>query len=135
MACRLPGIIHDMTAFVSYMTDDVEWVNVVGMWWKGKAQVFKAHDRLHKTMFKDRILHDAQTVELRAVAPGVVIATSVIPADGYTDSRGTVFPADRNVLTEVFVHRDGKWLVATKGITPQFWKKPRRTIRGSDRGG
>ena len=24
---------HDMKAFVSYMTDDVEWVNVVGMWW------------------------------------------------------------------------------------------------------
>ena len=104
---------HDMTAFVSYMTDDVEWVNVVGMWWKGKAQVFKAHDRLHKTMFKDRMLHDAQTVELRAIAPGVVIATSVIPADGYTDSRGTVYPADRNVLTEVFVKRDGKWLVVS----------------------
>jgi uncharacterized protein (TIGR02246 family) len=104
---------HDMTAFVSYMTDDVEWVNVVGMWWKGKAQVFKAHDRLHKTMFKDRMLHDAQTVELRMIAPGVVIATSVIPADGYTTGGGQVMPADRNVLTEAFVHRDGKWLVAS----------------------
>jgi uncharacterized protein (TIGR02246 family) len=103
---------HDMKAFVSYMTDDVEWVNVVGMWWKGKAQVFKAHDALHKTIFKDRTLHDAQTVELRAIAPGVVVATSVIPADGYTTLHGTIEPPDRNVLTEVFVHRDGKWLVA-----------------------
>ena len=103
---------HDMTAFCSYMTDDVEWVNVVGMWWKGKAQVFKAHDSMHKTIFKERQLHDATDVELRAVAPGVVIATSTIPADAYVSPSGKQVPADRNVLTEVFVHRDGKWLVA-----------------------
>ena len=30
---------HDMKAFVSCMSDDVEWVNGVGMWWKGKDQV------------------------------------------------------------------------------------------------
>jgi uncharacterized protein (TIGR02246 family) len=88
-------------------------VNVVGMWWKGKAQVFKAHDTLHKTMFKDRLLHDPQVEELRQIAPDVVIATSVIPADGYTTSGGTVEPAGRDVLTEVFVKRDGKWLVAS----------------------
>ena len=102
---------HDMTAFVSYMTDDVEWVNVVGMWWKGKAQVFKAHDAMHKTFFKDRALHDATDVELRAIAPGVVIVTSTVPADGYTTPSGQVMPPDRNVLTEVFVHRNGRWLL------------------------
>ena len=73
---------HDMKAFVSYMTDDVEWVNVVGHWWKGKAQVFKAHDVLHKTMFKERALHDSTDVELRLIAPGVVLVTSTVPADG-----------------------------------------------------
>jgi uncharacterized protein (TIGR02246 family) len=103
---------HDMKAFVSYMTDDVEWVNVVGMWWKGKAQVFKAHDVLHKTMFKDRLLHDPQTVVLRAIAPDVVVVTSIVPADGYTTTDGHVEPANRNVLTETFVHRGGRWLVA-----------------------
>jgi uncharacterized protein (TIGR02246 family) len=103
---------HDMTAFVSYMTDDVEWVNVVGMWWRGKAQVFKAHDRMHRTMFKDRDLHDALTTELRQIAPGVVVVTQVIPADGYTTGDGTVVPPNRNVLTQTFVHRDGRWLVA-----------------------
>jgi uncharacterized protein (TIGR02246 family) len=103
---------HDMKAFVSYMTDDVEWVNVVGMWWRGKGQVFKAHDTMHRGMFKDRSLHDPQTTELRGVAPGVVIVTQVIPADAYTTPDGHVAPANRNVLTEVFVHRDGRWLVA-----------------------
>jgi len=102
---------HDMKAFVSYMTDDVEWVNVVGMWWRGKAQVFKAHDAMHKGMFKDRELHDAQTTEMRAIAPGVVLVTEVIPADAYTSPSGRVEPANRNVLTQVFVLREGRWLL------------------------
>jgi uncharacterized protein (TIGR02246 family) len=103
---------HDMTAFVSYMTDDVEWVNVVGMWWKGKAQVFKAHDTLHKTMFKNRDLHAAESTAMREIAPGVVVVTQIIPTDGYTTSDGHVVAANRNVLTETFVQRDGRWLVA-----------------------
>jgi uncharacterized protein (TIGR02246 family) len=102
---------HDMKTFVDYMTDDVEWVNVVGMWWKGKEQVFKAHDTLHKGMFKDRGVHKPNSVAMRTVAPGVVIVTSVIPADAYTTPGGRVEPANRNVLTETFVQREGRWLV------------------------
>jgi uncharacterized protein (TIGR02246 family) len=103
---------HDMRAFVSYMTDDVEWVNVVGMWWRGKAQVYKAHERLHETMFKGRSVEDATDTTMRKVAPDVVVVTSIVPADGFTDSTGRVIPANRNVLTETFVHREGRWLVA-----------------------
>src|SRR5579875_2667647 len=45
---------HDMRKFVSYMTEDVEWVNIVGMWWRGKAEVYKAHEAFHQTIFKNR---------------------------------------------------------------------------------
>ncbi len=55
---------HDMTAFVSYMTDDVEWVNIVGMCWRGKAQVFLAHDRMQD---KDRL---QQLVRVECLARG-----------------------------------------------------------------
>lgn len=109
---------HDMSKFVSYMTDDVEWVNVVGMWWKGKAQVYKAHARLHATMFKDRQLHNSETVALRGITPDVVIATSVVPADGFVDSTGKAYPPGRDALTEVFVRRDGRWLVTEGHNTP-----------------
>jgi len=103
---------HDMKAFVSYMTDDVEWVNVVGMWWKGKAQVYQAHEALHQTIFKNRQLHEPEAVELRLLAPGVVLATTIVRADGFTTPTGHVEPPSRNALTEVFVWRDGRWLVA-----------------------
>jgi ketosteroid isomerase-like protein len=31
---------HDVKAYVSCMSDDMERRNVVGMWWKGKDQVY-----------------------------------------------------------------------------------------------
>jgi uncharacterized protein (TIGR02246 family) len=102
---------HNMQAFVSYMADDVEWVNVVGMQWKGKEQVYKAHEAFHQTIFKNRQLHEPESTELRLVAPGCVVATIVQKADGFTTPSGHVEPPARNVLTEVFIKRNGTWLV------------------------
>jgi uncharacterized protein (TIGR02246 family) len=102
---------HDMKAFVSCMSDDVEWVNVVGMWWKGKDQVYRAHEAFHQTIFKNRQLHDPETMAMRLVAPDAVIVTEVIPADAYTTTDGRPQAANRNVLTEVFVRREGKWVL------------------------
>jgi len=102
---------HDMTAFVSYMADDVEWVNVVGMWWKGKAQVYQAHEAFHRTIFKNRQIHEPESTELKLVAPDCVLVTMIAKADGFTTPSGHVEPPGRSVLTEVFVKRDGKWLV------------------------
>lgn len=44
----------DITAMWRLATDDVHWVNVVGMHWRGKAEVQKAHQVCFDLMFKDR---------------------------------------------------------------------------------
>ena len=102
---------HDMTAFVSYAAEDVEWVNVVGMWWKGKEQLYTALDAFHKTMFKDRQVHEPQSTQLRIISPDCVVATFIQTVDGFTSPSGGVQPAGRSTLTEVFVKRNGKWLL------------------------
>jgi hypothetical protein len=63
-------------------------------------------------MFKDRDLHDPETLIMRGIAPGVVVVTQIIPADGYTTPDGFKVPPNRNVLTETFVNRGGSWLIA-----------------------
>jgi uncharacterized protein (TIGR02246 family) len=102
---------HDMKAFVSFMADDVQWINVRGSWWKGKPEVYRQHEMLHETIFKTRELHTPQELSLRLVAPGVVVATSMLMADAFTTPDGHAEPASLNALTEVFVQRGGKWLV------------------------
>jgi uncharacterized protein (TIGR02246 family) len=98
-----------MKAFVSLMANDVEWVNVVGMWWKGKTQVYQAHEAFHKTIFRDRQVHKPEVVELKKLAPDCVLVTMIARADGFTTPSGHIKPAGRSVLTEVFVKRSGSW--------------------------
>src|SRR3982751_7128989 len=38
---------HDMKAMHELDTEDVEWVNVMGHHWRGKAAVYKGHDTIH----------------------------------------------------------------------------------------
>jgi ketosteroid isomerase-like protein len=58
---------HDMNAFADLFTDDAEWVNVVGMVWRGKAEIKKAHQVMHETYFKNRsVWLDDMTVPLRS---------------------------------------------------------------------
>jgi uncharacterized protein (TIGR02246 family) len=103
---------HDMAGYTSHMTEDVEWINVVGDWWKGKAQVFSTLDRFHKTIFKDRQLHPAEKLSIREIAPHVIVSTMINPADAYTGQSGIKQPPTRNVLTLIWVKRDGMWLIA-----------------------
>ncbi len=103
---------HDMAAYTSNMTDDIQWVNVVGDWWKGKAQVFATLDRYHKTIFKERKLYPAEQLTVRSIAKDVIVSTMINPADAYVTSTGVKQPPTRNVLTLVWVKRGGQWLIA-----------------------
>ena len=44
----------DMNAMWQLATDDIHWVNVVGMHWRGKTEVQKAHQAFFDLMFKNR---------------------------------------------------------------------------------
>lgn len=104
---------HDMHAYVADMTPDVEWVNVVGMHWVGRDEVYQAHQRYHETIFKTRSLQPWSSVTLRAITPDVVIATTVGDGEGFTGTDGRVFPPSTSILTYVLVHRDGRWLITS----------------------
>ena len=41
---------HDMKAMHELDTEDVEWINVVGHYWRGKTTVYKGHVAIHKGM-------------------------------------------------------------------------------------
>jgi len=103
---------HDMKAYVADMTPDVEWVNVVGMWWHGKDEVYRAHEKYHETIFKNRNLNPWKEVSIRGVSADVAVATTIGSGDGFTGMDGRVFPPSTGILTFVLVRRDGHWLIA-----------------------
>lgn len=47
---------HDMKALGGLFREDAEFINVVGMHWRGRADIVAAHAAFHETMFKDCLL-------------------------------------------------------------------------------
>ena len=64
---------HDMKAMHELDTDDVEWVTVVGHYWRGKTNVYKGHVAIHKGMCATTTA-SVESATIRAIAPTVAIA-------------------------------------------------------------
>ena len=103
---------HDMCAFVADATPDLHWVNIVGLHWQGRDTVHRAMAMQHEAIFSRSRMLAPKMVQLRRIAPDVVIAVrdSQIEGAGLT-SRGTPYPDGGNILTLVFVKTDMGWRI------------------------
>jgi len=108
---------HDFKNMDTYMTADVEWVNIVGMWWKGRAEVKAAHQGNFGAFFKG-VPFVQKSLNTRFLTKDVAVATLIcsvgefFPPDGI-DHGNNRMPAGDDILTLVFVKKDGKWLIAS----------------------
>jgi uncharacterized protein (TIGR02246 family) len=64
---------HDMVAYASYFTDDADFINILGMHWRGRAAIEAQHINIHKTIFRNSQLQ-ALNHTIRFLAPGVAVA-------------------------------------------------------------
>lgn len=102
---------HDMQAYGALFHDDAEWINVVGMYWRGKPQIVKAHTAFHETIFKDCRL-EGKELTVREVTPDAVVAVWAHAQDAYKTPSGAIQEKTLNRLTLVVTKRNGKWLVS-----------------------
>jgi len=101
---------HDFSDIGTYTTTDVDWVNVVGMWWKDQKQVQYAHQAFHHTMFAHVSLRKI-SMDIRFVTPDVAVAHIITRMDAYTTPGGNQIPEGNSLALMVFVRRKGRWLI------------------------
>ena len=101
---------HDMEAFAELFAPDAEFVNVVGMWWKGRAEIKAAHEFTHSTMFKSSRLTILET-SVRFLVPELAIARSRWLLENHVGPDGEPLPARHGVLVNVLILRDGRWSI------------------------
>src|ERR1700687_5879957 len=68
---------HDMKAMHELDTEDVEWVNVVGHYWRGMPPLSKGHAAIHKGMSATTTT-SVQSATIRSIAPTVAIAVATM---------------------------------------------------------
>ena len=106
---------HKFSDMAAYTTPDVSWVNIVGMWWRGRPAVQMAHQQIFDTIFKGVSFKPGE-LTVRAVTPDVAVVNlychvgAFFPPDGV--NRGTnKMGDDQDLLTLVMVKKQGKWLL------------------------
>jgi uncharacterized protein (TIGR02246 family) len=104
---------HDMDAFVADAMPDLNWINVVGMHWKGRETVLKAHAVLHKGMFANSRMLTPEITMMREIAPNVIVETHVNRIEGVGAlPSGATYPSNGNLITLVFVKTQAGWRLA-----------------------
>jgi len=98
----------------NYTTENTDWVNVVGMWWKGRKESQYAHQAYHNTIFKTSVC-EKTSVATRFITKDVAIVHLVwhFYDPNHTplpDGRPDTGPTD-GLATLVYVKQNGKWLM------------------------
>ena len=101
---------HDMDAFAELFAADAEFVNVVGLWWKGRPEIKGAHEFTHQTLFKRSRLR-IDEVSTRLLVPEVAIARCRWTLEGHVTPAGAPLPARHGVLVNTLRRDGGRWLI------------------------
>lgn len=106
---------HRFADMATYTTPDVSWVNIVGMWWRGRPAVQQAHQQIFDTIFNG-VAFKPGAVTVRGLTPDVALVNmychvgAFYPPDGINHGTNQEGDAD-DLLTLVLVKKQGKWLL------------------------
>jgi uncharacterized protein (TIGR02246 family) len=103
---------HDMGAMAALFTDDVEWVNIVGMWWRGLSEVKRGHKWVHEALFKNTPIH-IDSCSVRLVSPGAAISIVTWSKGSFVTPDSKLMPEGKDRMSLFLVKRGGRWLIAS----------------------
>ena len=95
-----------MKAMHELNTDDVEWINVVGHQWRGKATVTKGHAAIHKGMAAQTSM-SVESATIRSIAPTVAVAVATMHFGASPDPRYAV--GSRGEVTRFIHDGEARW--------------------------
>jgi uncharacterized protein (TIGR02246 family) len=101
---------HDMKAFTKSFRDDVDGINIVGMYWRGKAVILKHLTDFHKTNFKD-LEETLEEVNVHSIGDGYAIAIVIWKVGAFKAPSGVEIPACRHRSTLVLAKGADGWKV------------------------
>ena len=107
---------HDVEAVFADYEDDAEFVNVLGMRWRGKERFVQEHANRFATIFANSLLIFRE-VSIRELTSHAAVVHGIWTMKGHQDPQGRWAPVRSGVL--VFVARKiaGDWKIAVSQNT------------------
>lgn len=103
---------HDMKALAELFTEDGDYVNVGGLWWKGRRVIQTMHERLHATRGKTGTLVETNTT-VRMLRPDVALLHFEWELSGARDASGILVPTRHGIMQVIAIMQAGGWRIAS----------------------
>jgi uncharacterized protein (TIGR02246 family) len=103
---------HDMKSLGSLFADDAQFVNVIGLWWHGRAEIQKEHEALHATRMRASHLVASDTL-VHLLGPDAAVVLMRWQLTGDTGIDGVTLPMRRGVMSLVTVRVGSSWRIAS----------------------
>ena len=109
---------HDMTRLADIYADDADFVNVIGMRWKGASQIAQMHVLLHESRMRQTMLV-SEDLDVRVLAPSVAVVHDTWVLTGDPGAPGwRTGEQRRGILMHVLkLDGAGKWHIAASQNT------------------
>ncbi|MBA3832730.1 MAG: SgcJ/EcaC family oxidoreductase [Chthoniobacterales bacterium] len=101
---------HDAKAYANLFTEDGDCVNVVGWWWKGRAEIEKKLTDAYVFVFRESVL-TVKDVAIKFLAPEIAVAHVRWTMIGARTPTGLP-PPQQGIQVQVLQKQGGKWLIA-----------------------
>ena len=101
---------HDAKAYASLFAEDGDCVNIVGWWWKGRAEIEKKLTDAYVYVLKESTL-TITGVDIRFPNPELAVAHVRWTMTGARTPAGLPVP-QQGIQTHLLQKKDGQWLIA-----------------------
>jgi uncharacterized protein (TIGR02246 family) len=117
---------HNARAYAELFHEDGDVVNVVGWWWRGRAEIERKLTDAFAAMFHDSRL-SVTDVTVRFLTPEIAVAHVRWTMTGAKAPPGIPEPR-QGIQTQVLRKQDGRWLIAafqnTNSIPERAFPRP-----------
>jgi len=104
----------DAQKLAALFDEDAEFVNVVGIWWHSREDIYKAHEYGLRVIFKDSTLSQGKST-VKYLSDLIAVVHARFRLKGQTPLDGTA-PEQRQTIFSFVVHRadsDNTWSCAS----------------------
>ena len=101
---------HDMNLLGAITTEDVDFVNVAGLHWKGRGEVVREHAERHKVRFKNSVWR-TERVSVQMLAPDMALVHVDWQTRGDLDFDLKPWPPRKGIFSWLVVKNAGNWKI------------------------